>query len=290
MKTKAFIYIVLTGILWGMSGLFVHALTPFGFSSLQMTAMRGGIAAICFLFYALIHDRSIFKISISELILFALSGLGIFGTASCYFASMQASGVSTAVVLMYTAPIFVMAYSVAFLGEKLTPKKLIAVIFMLIGCVLVSGIIGGHNFNLWGILLGLMSGISYSAYNIFTKIQMRRGCRPLSATLYCFIFMGALAIAVSDPLQMVQFTMANPLKTIPLMLGLGIFTAVLPYLLYTLALRELPVGTASAMSIVEPMSACIFSITLLGEKLAFLPACGIILILCAVILLSKTSE
>ena len=290
MKTKAFIYIVLTGILWGTSGLFVHALTPFGFSSIQMTAMRGGVAAICFLVYALFRDRSIFKVRFSELVLFALSGLGIFGTASCYFASMQASGVSTAVVLMYTAPIFVMAYSVAFLGEKLTLKKLIAVILMFIGCVLVSGIIGGGNFNFYGILLGLMSGISYSAYNIFTKIQMRRGCRPLSATLYCFIFMGAVALAASNPLQMAYLTTLEPLKIIPLMLGLGIFTAVLPDLLYTLALRELPVGTASAMGIVEPMSACIFSVTLLGERLAFLPACGIILILGAVILLSKTSE
>ena len=290
MKTKAFIYIVLTGILWGTSGLFVHALSPFGFSSLQMTAMRGGVAAICFFLYALIRDRSIFKIQFPELILFAFSGLGIFGTASCYFASMQASGVSTAVVLMYTAPIFVMAYSVAFLGEKLTPKKLIAVIFMLIGSVLVSGIIGGGSFNFWGIMLGLMSGISYSAYNIFTKIQMRRGCRPLSATRDGFIFMGTLALAASNPVQMIQFTMADPIKIIPLMLGIGVFTAVLPYLLYTFALRELPVGTASAMGIIEPMSACIFSITLLGEKLLFLPACGIILILGAVILLSKTSE
>lgn len=290
MKTKAFIYIVLTGILWGTSGLFVNALSPFGFSPLQMTAMRGGVAAICFFLYALIRDRSIFKISISELILFALSGIGIFGTASCYFASMQASGVSTAVVLMYTAPIFVMAYSVAFLGEKLTPKKLTAVILMLMGCVLVSGIIGGGSFNAAGILLGLMSGISYSAYNIFTKIQMRRGCRPLSSTLYCFIFMGGLALAISNPVQMFSLTIANPIKIIPLMLGLGIFTAVLPYLLYTLALRELPVGTASALGIVEPMSATVFSITLLGEKLSFLPACGIILILGAVILLSKTNE
>ncbi len=290
MKTKAFIYIVLTGILWGTSGLFVHALLPFGFSSLQMTAMRACVAAICFLIYALICDRSIFKVSISEIILFALSGIGIFGTASCYFASMQSSGISTAVVLMYTAPIFVMAYSVAFLGERLTPKKLIAIVFMLIGCVFVSGIVGSGNFNPAGILLGLMSGISYSAYNIFTKIQMRRGCRPLSATLYCFIFMGALALAASNPIQMAQFTIANPVKIISLMLGIGVFTAVLPYLLYTLALRELPVGTASAMSIIEPMSACFFSITLLGEKLLFLPACGIILILVAVILLSKTSE
>ena len=290
MKTKAFIYIVLTGILWGTSGLFVHALAPFGFSSLQMTAMRGVVAAICFLIYALVRDRNIFKISFFELVLFALSGIGIFGTASCYFASMQASGVSAAVVLMYTAPIFVMAYSVAFLGEKLTPKKLIAVVFMLIGCILVSGVIGGGSFNFYGILLGLMSGISYSAYNIFTKIQMRRDCNPVSATLYCFIVMGALALAVSNPVQMVHFTMADPTKIIPLIIGIGIFTAVLPYLLYTLALRELPVGTASAMGIVEPMSACIFSVTLLGEKLAFLPLCGIILILGAVILLSKTSE
>ena len=167
---KAFLFIVFAGILWGTSGIFVHYLAPFGFSALQMTAMRGVVSAISMSIYACLKDRALFRVSGKHLLLFAMSGIAMYVTASSYYASMQLTSISTAVVLMYSAPIFIMAYSVAFLGEKLTKLKAICVICMLVGCCLVSGIIGGLRFHFGGILLGLLAGISYSAYNIFTKI------------------------------------------------------------------------------------------------------------------------
>ena len=39
MKTKAFIFIIVAGILWGTSGIFVNYLAPYGFTSMQMTSM-----------------------------------------------------------------------------------------------------------------------------------------------------------------------------------------------------------------------------------------------------------
>ncbi len=290
MKTRAFIYIILTGVLWGTSGLFVNALAPFGFSAMQMTAMRAVVPAVCITVYALIRDRSLFKVKAAELALFCCSGFAIFGTASCYFSSIQLSSVSTAVVLMYTAPVFVMAFSVAYLGEKLTRIKILSVVCMIVGCALVSGIIGGLKFSISGIALGLLSGIAYSAYNIFTKIEMRRNCNPLSATLYCFIFMSIISLAVSNAGQMVTLTLQNPTKTLPLIIAIGVLTSIIPYFLYTLALREVPVGTASALSIVEPMAATIFSVTLLGERIGISSVCGIILILSAVFLLSRSEN
>lgn len=290
MKKRAFLYIILTGILWGTSGIFVHALAPFGFSALQMTAMRSSVAAVCMAAYSLLRDKTLFQVSLKELLLFAASGLGMFGTASCYYASMQMTSVSTAVVLMYTAPVIVMVYSVAFLGEKLTKLKVVSVACMVAGCGLVSGIIGGLKFNAWGIAIGFLSGISYSAYNIFTKIQMRRRSSPVSATLYCFIFAAVLALFTANPSEMVTLTMRNPLEIVLLILGIGVFTCVLPYVLYTLALKELPVGTAAALGIVEPMAATIFSVVLFREPLGLASACGIILILGAVFLLSRSNE
>jgi len=50
-------------------------------------------------------------------------------------------------------------------------------------------------------------------------------------------------------------------------------------------LKTLPSGTASAMSIIEPLSASIFSFTLLGEDPDVFSISGIVLILSCVILL-----
>lgn len=290
MKHRAFIYIILAGILWGTSGIFVHYLAPYGFTSLQMTFFRGLVSLIFMFIYVIFKDRRIFRIKPRELLLFVGSGTGFFGTASCYYFAMQATSVSTAVVLMYTAPVLVMIFSVAFLGEKLNFKKGLSVLCMIVGCGLVSGIIGGIKFNPLGIAMGFLSGISYSAYNIFTKIGMRRGNHPLTATFYCFAFSTLLALFTCKPQSIPENVAKAPALTVILILALGIFTCVLPYLLYTLALKTLPAGTASALSIVEPMAATVFSIILFNEALSIASAAGIILILGATFILSRQEQ
>lgn len=282
MNKKSFIYIVIASILWGTSGIFFHLLEPYGFSPVQMTAMRGTVSAIVMLVFVLLRDRTLFRVRFREFIIFACSGIFIFGTAFCYYASMQASSVSTAVILMYTAPIFVMAFSVAFFGEKLNLAKGVSVVLMLIGCALVSGVVGGMTFNYMGVIFDLASGISYSAYNIFAKIQMTHHSNALSATLYCFIVMAIVALCAANPPEMAALTAQNPAVILPLMIGIGVCTCVLPYFLYTQALRDIPVGTASALGMIEPLAATVFSVLFFQERLGVASVCGILLILLAV--------
>lgn len=289
MKVKAVIYIVLAGILWGTSGIFVHFLAPYGFSSFQMASIRGTVSATCMSLYVLLKDKSIFKVSLRNLLLYAASGAAMYLAGSTYYTSIQASSVSTAVILMYTAPVFVMIYSVIFFKEKLNFLKILSVLGILIGCALVSGIVGGMVLNLKGILFGLAAGLSYTAYNIITKIQMRKKLNPLAATLYCFIFMAIISMFVTPPSTTLNIAAANP-AAIPFMIGVGICTSVFPYFLYTLSLKILPVGTASALGIVEPMAATIFSVAFLGEVLGIYPAAGIVLILTSVVILSLNKE
>ncbi|MBE7032741.1 MAG: hypothetical protein E7406_00750 [Ruminococcaceae bacterium] len=288
MKKIALIQIILASILWGTSGIFVHYLAPYGFTSLQMTFFRSVVSCICLALYILIFNKKLFKVTLKQLLLFTGSGLSFFLTATCYFYSMQATSISTAVVLMYTAPIFVMIYSVMFLGEKLNPKKAVAVLTMFVGCGLVSGIIGGLKFDAMGIVIGFMSGIAYSAYNILTKIEMKGNSNPLSATLYCFLFatlIGAFTCGIGDIPQSIG---KAPQITVPLVIGMGLATCISPYFLYTLAMRKIPAGTASSLGIIEPMAATLFSVIIFGETLSVASVSGIVLILGAVFLLSKS--
>ena len=104
MKIRAFIFIIIASVLWGTSGIFVNNLSPYGFTSLQMTAVRATVSFLFLLIFVLIKDRKLFRTKPIDLLIFALGGLGLFGTSSCYYASMQLTSISTAVVLMYTAP------------------------------------------------------------------------------------------------------------------------------------------------------------------------------------------
>lgn len=287
---KSFFYIILAGVLWGTSGIFVHYLAPHGFTSLQMTAVRGSVSFLCLVLYALAFERSLFRATRLQLILCVCMGVSLLGTAGGYFASMQMTSVSTAVVLMYSAPIYVTIFSVLFLGEKMSGGKLTALVLMIVGCALVSGIIGGLKFDPLGIFLGVLSGISYAAYNIFTKIVTGKGCKPMTATLYSSLFMALIALCVSNPKGIAVGAMQKPALLIPMLLCLGVITFVLPYAFYSSAMKTLPAGTASALSIVEPMAATLFSVFLFDEKLTLYSCIGIVLILAAVLLLGRTHE
>ena len=289
MKRLSLFYIALSGILWGTSVIFFNLLTPFGFSSLDLTFLRALVAAIVMVIYAFIADRSLFKISIKELVLFALSGVSVFGTASCYFTSMSLTSASTAVVLMYTAPIFVMIYSVMFLSEKMTKTKCVCVILMILGCTFVSGILNGFKFNISGILIGIVSGISYSLHNILTRIEMMKQYNSTKASLYAFIFFAISSFFVSD-CQNTFFVAAKNPVVITLAIFMGICTSFLPYFFYTKALKVIPAGTATSLGIIEPMSATLFSVFIFGEILSFMSVIGIGLILISVFVLSKENE
>lgn len=290
MKKRGLLYIILASIMWGTSGIFVHYIAPSGITSSQMTFIRSIVPLLFIGIYMLLKDKKMFKTNLKELIFFFISGASFFGTATFYFYSMLLTSISTAVVLMYTAPIFVMIFSVLFLGEKINKQKLISVAGMIIGCCLVSGIIGGMKFNILGIFVGFMSGISYAAYNIMTKIEMEKGINPVKTNFYVFAFASLICLLVANPAKILQCMEVNPCFIISLLIGMGIVTSILPYFIYTLALREVPAGTASSLGILEPMAATIFSVIIFGEKLSLTALLGIVLILGSAFLISRQSE
>ena len=293
MKKTAILYIILAGIGWGTSGIFLKGLVAYGFTPMQTTTVRAIIAALGFALYILLTDRKSFKVSAGELLLFALGGAAIYGTAAFYFSSIEASSASTAVVLMYTAPVIVMVVSVAFLGERFNLAKLVSVALVTVGCALVSGIIGGLKFSVFGIVLGLLAGIAYSSYNLITRIQMMKGMSSTSSTLYGFAFMAVISLIVTSPAKTLDVAIkaikASP-SALVLMLGIGVVTCILPYLFYTLALKHLPAGTASSLAVVEPVAATLFSVFIFGERLDLTSVIGIIMILSAVLILSRSKE
>ena len=80
------ILIILAACFWGSMGIFVRNLTTYGFTSIQIVAIRVTLAALVFSLILLIKDRKGFKISPKDIPLFLGLGLGsiLFFTV-CYF-------------------------------------------------------------------------------------------------------------------------------------------------------------------------------------------------------------
>ena len=283
--------ILLAGCFWGSMGIFVRRLTAYGFSSIQIVAIRVTLAALIFCILLLIRDPAGFRISVKDIPLFLGLGFGsiLFFTV-CYFTAITMMPLSTAAILLYTSPIWIMLMSVLFFREKLTGRKLLALVLAFAGCVLVSGI-SGEGMTLPGLLVGLGSGIGYGLYSILGTVALRR-YSPFTVTTYTFVFAALGSWLICRPAEMLaKFAAAPDLPGLVFFCFLtALVTAVIPFLAYTLGLRTVEASRAGILATVEPLVATLIGVAVFSEPLTLLSGLGILLILAAVVLLNGKTE
>lgn len=280
-------FIILAGIFWGSMGIFVRKLGTYGFNPIQIVCIRVVLAALVFCVVQLAKDPKGFRISLRDVPLFLGLGLGsiLFFTV-CYFTAISMMTLSTAAILLYTSPIWIMLMSLLFFHEKLTAQKIIALVFAFGGCVLVSGISGG-GLTLMGLLIGLGSGVGYGLYSILGTVALRR-YTPYTVTTWTFVIAAIGSILISHPVDMIAKISVAP--NIPGLLGFGLLTAlvtaVIPFLAYTLGLRSVEASKAGILATVEPMVATLIGIFVFSEPLTLMSGLGVLLILAAVVVLN----
>ena len=290
MKNKRLIgslLIIIAGCFWGSMGIFVRRLGTYGFDSIQIVSIRVTLAALIFALILLVKDRSGFKITLKDIPLFLGLGFGsILFFTICYFTAITMMSLSTAAILLYTSPIWIMLMSVIFFKEKLTKKKLIALVIAFAGCVLVSGI-SGEGISPLGLFIGLGSGIGYGLYSILGTIALRK-YSPYTVTTYTFIFAAVGSWFICRPSEMLsKFSDASDFGFLMLFCGLtALITAVIPFLAYTLGLRNVEASKAGIIATIEPMVATLIGIVVFSEPLTLFSGIGMILILAAVIILN----
>lgn len=281
------VLIILAGCFWGSMGIFVRKLGTYGFSSIQIVSIRVTIAALFFALVLFVKGRDGFKISLRDIPIFLGLGFGsiLFFTA-CYFSAIEMMSLSTAAILLYTSPIWIMLMSILFFHEKLDRRKMIALALAFAGCVLVSGISGGGVTPI-GLLVGLGSGIGYGLYSILGKIALRK-YSSYTVTTYTFLFAAIGSWFICQPVDMInKFSGTTDLGFLIMFCCLtAVVTAVIPFLAYTLGLERVEASKAGIIATIEPMVATLIGIVVFSEPLTLMSGLGIILILSAVVILN----
>lgn len=278
------IQILLAGSLWGVIGLFTRTLSSAGLSASSIVCIRNVGGLILLGLFLLIYDRSLFKIKLRHLPYFFGTGIiSILLFTLCYFSAQQTCSLAVAAILLYTAPAFVVIFSAILFREKLTAKKLTALILAFIGCVLVSGIGSGQlAVTSQGLMLGIASGLFYGLYSIFARYALAH-YQPLTVTFYTFVFAGIGALFLMDITEIDLCFSSVPLSL--LALGLVVISTVLPYILYTRGLSSLDNGKASILASIEPVAASFVGILAFGEPISIMVVLGLICILACVYIL-----
>ena len=279
--------IVLAGIFWGSMGIFVRKLEGYGFSSIQIVSIRLTLSALVFCLVLLAVDQRGFRIRAKDIPLFLGLGFGsiLFFTV-CYFTAITMMSLSAAAILLYTSPVWIMIMSVFFFREKLSRRKVSALLLAFAGCALVSGL-SGEGVSLKGLLIGLGSGIGYGLYSILGTVALKK-YSPYTVTAYTFVSAALGSWLICRPAEMISIFSQAPDKGALIFLCVltALVTAVIPFLCYTIGLRSVEASRAGILATVEPMVATVFGITVFSEPLNISSALGIVLILAAVVILS----
>ena len=279
--------VLAAGTLWGTMGFFTRTLAGVGIDSTGAILVRCAFAAALFALTLLLTDPKQFLFHPRHFWCFFGSGVcSLLFFTYCYFTAITLMDLSTAAILLYTAPSIVMLLSLILFHEKLTGRKILALFLAFAGYCLVSGITGGaHSITMKGLLYGLGSGVGYALYSIFARFALDRGYSSNTINFYSCLLAAVGAALIWDPAPAAA-VMFSGWGMFGLCVLAGMVTCYLPYLLYTFGLTGLETGKASILASVEPVVATLIGVLVFGESLSLLSAVGVALVLSAVVLLN----
>lgn len=295
--SPAWLAIISAGVLWGTIGLYVQALRAFGFSSLDIVALRAVSTVFWLLFLIVFVQRRrpvVPRWSWPYFLGTGLLSMALFNWA--YFQAMHMITLSVAAALLYTGPAFVVLMARLFLKEPLTRLKWVAVFLTTLGTVLVSDVLGSlhqmlSNASLqsgevfWGIFFGLLSGFAYGLYSIIAK-PLTRHLDPIMIVFYTFVVTAVVLLPFTELWAKLDVLLSfDNGCALCWALGLGLFPTAFAYMLYTYGLNKESAGRAALLTMVEPVVAVFIGAVVFHDQLSGGQWLGVIAILGAVLLL-----
>ncbi len=275
---KGYGEIIVASILWGSVGILAKKISGMQAESIIFYRIS---FAIIILFIVLFISRNLNKIKLKEnkkfLVLFSLLQVT---TMVTYFISILNASVSTAVLLLYTAPVYVTLISPLFLKESLTKKGIFALVLSVAGVVLIVDPARLEFSRSIGILAGIASGLSYAG-QIMTSKHIGATYPGYAQAFWSF----AIAALVLLPLGLAPTDVV--LENITYLVLMAIFPTILSVSLYFNGLKIVKAQSASILGLIEPVSAVILAALILGETISILVITGGALILTGAALVTR---
>jgi DME family drug/metabolite transporter len=291
-------YLLVAGAaaMWGTIGIFFTLLhNYFRLSALSIGFWRASVAAAIAIAALAVFRPALLHASRRALVLYA--GFGIFGIGLFYIFNTEAvilTNVATAAVLIYTGPAFVTLFAWRRWHEAITGRKILALVLAFAGCALVAKAYNPSQLqlNLAGVLLGVMAGLAYALFALFSKSSSAEP--PWTTVAYSLIF-GALFLL---PLQFIRVpgmsgegdgTLFQNGAAWVLLLGLCLGPTLGSYALYNAAMSRVPASNASVVATIEPVVASFLGFIVFGQVLEPLQIGGAAMVLGAAIMLTSQS-
>jgi drug/metabolite transporter (DMT)-like permease len=252
------LYVLAAALLWSTSGAFTKILTretAFHLNepevhALQIAFYRALFAGLFFVPFLRRTEFSFRPMMIPMVVSFAVMN-------TSFVAAMKLGTAANAILLQYTAPMWMYLGCVWLLGEASDRRSLLAFAIGLIGIAVI--VVGGWDGDqLPGVQLGLLAGFTYAGIMLCLRVLKDASSRWLTTINHLF------SAAVLIP-----FVWSMPLPTGPQMAVLvlfGIVQMAVPYYLVARGVQSISPQEAGTITLAEPLLNPVWALIVSGEQ------------------------
>ena len=285
----------LKGLLMTLVGAFCFSLVPIwvrsieAYSFISIVFYRALIGFFFLFIWVLRQPKMRSKVVLSRLgwkyrLVLCAVGFCMCGTASTYYLAIMKTSVAKAVLLHYTAPIYVAIMSPFILKEHNAPLTWFAVAAGLLGTALIVGpscLLQASQDELIGVVSALLSGIFLAGVFLFGRFlagYLSSQIRTLWSCLIVVILILPWGIQIPD---------GHFWHNLPLLCLLGTVSLALPYTLFFQAQNYISAQTSSMVALFEPVCGIGIGFLFFGEKLTLLGSIGGAIVLFSIYIASR---
>jgi drug/metabolite transporter (DMT)-like permease len=238
--------ILAAAILWSLAGVFIKFLDLHPLAIVFYRSLFASLVFMPFLKRRDFHCNGTILVSV----------LTYTAAISAFVSANKLTSAANAIVLQYTAPIFVFLFSWLALGEKISKGNLAALAVAMIGIGIISlDSVGAP--EMAGVALALLSGVLFAAYMI--NLQRTRDIGPVYLT---WINNGVCAFLLFCVVRS-QLALTADQATILAVMGAVQLGA--PYYLFSKGLRTVSLPEASLIALIEPVLNPLWVALIVGE-------------------------
>ncbi len=277
-------------VIWGTLGIFAMLIYRYNIDPIVLVTARGVIASSVLLFVLSLTDRAALHIDFGDIPFFIMFGL-VCVTLNyiSYFEAIARTSATTAVILLYTAPIFVTVAASILFKERFTLNKGLALAVTLADCFLVAG---GYNrgqlvANPMGVVAGIVAAVTYGCYTLFSKRSLAK-YKSSTTVLYALVF-GALFLSLISAPRLNQLW-GLPGRAWGFVVALALGPTLAAYALYVKALSHIEANHASIVCMAEPAATAVLAYMILGERMETMQIVGAIAVIVGVLVLQVGPE
>ncbi len=297
---RGYVFIAAAALCWGISAslgraaftgrlLSGRALPPIG--PLILSQARVSLALLV-LAPVLLARRGAAGLKLSRADFGRLLLVGVLGVAASnyfYYLAIQKTNVATAIILQYTAPVWVLVYMVARGFQKATAPRVLSVGLAVVGCALAIGAVGASalQINPVGVAAGMAAALSFAYYNIFIPPLLRYHDR-WKVLLYVLVGAVVCWLVVNPPWRIAAQHYSG--AQWGFLAVFSIISVLLPFSFYIAGLQYLDATRAIVTSCLEPVFSILIAAAALGELVRPVQAAGIVVVLVATVLVQMSGR